>query len=484
MAVSRKKRSLSTFAILLAVLLLVAVATWLADGQSYTDPDTGEKAEVSGAALSDIIMAPIAGWHDAGDVIGFVFCLGAFLAIINETGALEAGVKVLVKKLRGREIVLVWVLMFVFSVGGTTYGMGEETVGFYILLAATMLTAGFDPIVGAATVLLGAGCGVLGSTINPFATGAAMAAAADAGVSVNMGIVYAEAVILWLATYFISALFVTRYAKRVRAGGGSILTGEQLGVCRTAYGASGGAEEYVRLTVPQKRVLWLFALSFVVMILGFIPWGSLSEGMYDSLGWSAFFSGSRLGDWWFDDAASWFLIMGIIIGVVGLKDRGRIIPCIISGFGDMIAVNLVIALARAATVIMNTTGLGTWIVEASVSALSASGLPAALFGALDYLLHIALSFLVPSSSGLASLSAPIVSPIVAGLGWSVETSIMINVAANGFVNLFTPTCGFIMGGLALARIPYESWLKWAGRLLAILGLTVGVILSFAMLILS
>ena len=362
--------------------------------------------------------------------------------------------------------------------------MGEETVGFYILLAATMLTAGFDPIVGAATVLLGAGCGVLGSTINPFATGAAIAAAADAEVSVNMGIVYAEAVILWLATYFISALFVTRYAKRVRAGGGSILTGEQLGVCRTAYGASGGTEEYVRLTVPQKRVLWLFALSFVVMILGFIPWGSLSEGMYDSLGWSAFFSGSRLGDWWFDDAASWFLIMGIIIGVVGLKDRGRIIPCIISGFGDMIAVNLVIALARAATVIMNTTGLGTWIVEASVSALSASGLPAALFGALDYLLHIALSFLVPSSSGLASLSAPIVSPIVAGLGWSVETSIMINVAANGFVNLFTPTCGFIMGGLALARIPYESWLKWAGRLLAILGLTVGVILSFAMLILS
>ena len=484
MAVSRKKRSLSTFSILLMVLLLVAVATWLADGQSYTDPGTGEKAEVSGAALSDIIMAPIAGWHDAGDVIGFVFCLGAFLAIVNETGALEAGVRVLVKKLHGRELALVWVLMFVFSIGGTTYGMGEETVGFYILLAATMLTAGFDPIVGAATVLLGAGCGVLGSTINPFATGAAIAAAADAGVSVNMGIVYAEAVILWLGTYFLSALFVTRYAKRVRAGGGSILTGEQLGACRAAYGASGGAEEHVRLTIPQKRVLWLFALSFVVMILGFIPWGNLSAGVYDSFGWSAFFSGSRLGDWWFDDAASWFLIMGIIIGVVGLKDSGRIIPCIISGFGDMIAVNLVIALARAATVIMNLTGLGTWIVEASVSALSASGLPPALFGALDYLLHIGLSFLVPSSSGLASLSAPIVSPIVAGLGWSVETSIMINVAANGFVNLFTPTCGFIMGGLALARIPYESWLKWAGRLLAVLGLTVGIILSFAMLILS
>ena len=103
---------------------------------------------------------------------------------------------------------------------------------------------------------------------------------------------------------------------------------------------------------------------------------------------------------------------------------------------------------------------------------------------LDYILHVGLSFLVPSSSGLAGLSSPIVSPIVAGMGWSVETSIMINVAANGFVNLFTPTCGFIMGGLALARIPYETWLKWAWKLLAVLFVTAGVILTAAMAILS
>ena len=158
--------------------------------------------------------------------------------------------------------------------------------------------------------------------------------------------------------------------------------------------------------------------------------------------------------------------------------------CIIRGFGDMISVNLVIALARATSVLMGISGLGTWLVEASVTALSASGLPAAVFGLLDYLLHIGLSFLVPSSSGLAGLSSPIVSPIVAGMGWSVETSIMINVAANGFVNLFTPTCGFIMGGLALARIPYEVWLKWAGKVLAVIGVAVGVILTAAMLLLS
>lgn len=477
----KKRRSISTFAILIVVLLLVSAATWLASGQTYTDAETGEQVAVVGAGLSDILMAPIGGWHDAGDVIGFVFCLGAFLSILNATDALETGIHVLVKKLHGKELALVWILMFLFSVGGTTYGMGEETVGFYILLAATMMAAGFDPLVGAATVLLGAGSGVLGSTINPFATGAAVAAA---GVDVNMGIVYVEAIILWLATYFISALFVTRYAKKVKEGKGSILTAGQLDECKKAYGSSSEIDANVKLTGRQKGVLVIFGLSFVVMILGFIPWGSLNEGIYNTLGFSSVLTGNGFGDWWFDDAATWFLLMGLLIGLIGLEDKSKLMPCIVAGFADMISVNLVIALARATTVIMSTTGLGTWLVEASVTALSASGLPAPAFGALDYLLHIGLSFLVPSSSGLASLSAPIVSPIVAGMGWSVETSIMINVAANGLVNLFTPTCGFIMGGLALARVPYETWLKWAGKLLAIIAVVAGVVLTVAMLVLS
>ena len=375
MAEKKKRRSISTFAILLAVLLVVSIVTWIASGQTYTgfDEETGEAVEmaVEGASLSDILMAPIAGWHDAGDVIGFVFCLGAFLSILNATGALETGIQVLVKKLKGKELVLVWILMFLFSVGGTTYGMGEETVGFYILLAATMMAAGFDPMVGAATVLLGAGTGVLGSTINPFATGAAVAAA---GVELNMGIVYVEAIILWLSTYVISALFVTAYARKVKDGKGSIFTAEQIGECKAAYGTSTEISDDVRLTGRQKGVLVVFALAFVVMILGFIPWEDLNEGIFNAFGFSGVLTGNPFGWWWFDDAATWFLLMGIIIGLIGLDDKSKMMPCIVAGFADMISVNLVIALARATTVIMTTTGLGTWLVEASVTALSASGL--------------------------------------------------------------------------------------------------------------
>ena len=476
-----KRRQISTFAILLCVLLLVAIATWLAQGNVYTDPETGTERTVTGASLGEILMAPVNGWHDAGDVIAFVFCLGAFLSIVTATGALETGIHVLVKKLRGKDIALIWLLMFVFSVGGTTFGMGEESVGFYILLAATMLAAGFDPLVGAATVLLGAGSGVLGSTINPFATGAAVAAA---GVAVNMGVLYALGLILWLVTYAIAALFVTRYARAVQAGKGSVLTAEQLSACRAAYGGSSEIDENVKLTGRQKLVLAIFGVSFAVMILGFIPWQELSTPVFHALGWSGFLTGSPFGQWWFDDAGTWFLLMGVVCGLVGLEDRSKLMRCIVSGFADMISVNLVIALARAATVLMDVSGLGTWLVEASVTALSTTGLPAAIFGVLDYLLHIGLSFLVPSSSGLAGLSAPIVSPVVRGMGWSVEASLMIGVAANGFVNLFTPTCGFIMGGLALARVPYESWLRWAAKALAVIGVVTGVILTAAMLILS
>lgn len=483
-AKKKAKRSLSTFAILLCVLLVVSIATWIAQGSTYTDAETGEAVAVTAASLSDILMAPIGGWHDAGDVIGFVFALGVFLSLLSGTGALETGIHVLVKKLHGKEMVLIWILMFLFSIGGTTYGMGEETVGFYILLAATMMAAGFDPMVGAATVLLGAGSGVLGSTINPFATGAAVDAAAAVGVHVNMGVLYVEGIILWLGTYVISALFVTGYAKKIKAGKGSILTAEQIAECKAAYGGADEIDDNVRLSGKQKVVLVLFALSFFVMILGFIPWGSLSEGMYNGLGWSSVLTGNQLGDWWFDDAATWFLLMGVIIGLIGIEDKRNFMKYVVNGFADMISVNLVIALARATTVIMSITGLGSWIVEASVTALSSSGLPAAVFGFLDYLLHVGLSFLVPSSSGLAALSAPIVSPIVAGMSWSVETSIMINVAANGFVNLFTPTCGFIMGGLALARVPWETWVKWAGKLLAVILVFAGVVLTLAMLFLS
>ena len=271
----KSRKSLGTFSILLIVLAVVSLVTIFMNGKSYVN-EAGEAVEVVGATLSQIIMAPVAGYHDASDVIGFVFCLGAFLALVNATGALEKGIHVLVKKLHGKETALIPVLMTLFSIGGTTYGMGEETVGFYILLAATMTAAGMDPLVGAAVVLLGAGTGVLGSTINPFATGAAVDAATSAGVEVNMGTVYLIGIVIWLVALIISIVYVMSYAKKVMNKNGSIFTSEQLDTCKAAYGKATEIEENPTLTGKQKLVLVIFAITFVVMILGFIP-GSIGE---------------------------------------------------------------------------------------------------------------------------------------------------------------------------------------------------------------
>lgn len=207
--------------------------------------------------------------------------LGGFLGMMTETGALDNGIAVLVQKLKGNEIMLIPVLMLIFSLGGTTYGMCEETVPFYALLAATMMAAGFDPMVGAATVLLGAGCGCLGSTVNPFAVGAAVDALTGVGIEVNQSIIIGLGAVLWIVTTAMSIVFVMNYAKKVKADKGStILSMQELKDAEEAHGkAASEVHKEVKLTGRQKGVLIAFAFTFVVMIVGFIPLADLNEGV-------------------------------------------------------------------------------------------------------------------------------------------------------------------------------------------------------------
>ena len=193
------------------------------------------------------------------------------------------------------------------------------------------------------------------------------------------------------------------------------------------------------------------------MIIGFIPWGEFGITFFD--GFTGWLTGAPLGSWWFYEAALWFLIMSIIIGIINKLGEKGIVDAFIDGADDMVGVILIIAVARGASVLMSVTYLDNYIVYNASDFLSK--LPEVIFVPLNYLLHIVLSILVPSSSGLASLSTPIVGPLAASLGYSTEVSVMTMVSANGLVNLITPTCGAIMGGLALAKIEYSTWFKWA-----------------------
>ena len=488
---AKKKRGMpSSFTILLALLAIVAVVTVIVSGTSG--------GAVTAARLSDFCTAPIKGFADALPVCLFVMILGGFLGMMTETGALDNGIAVLVQKLKGNEIMLIPVLMLIFSLGGTTYGMCEETVPFYALLAATMMAAGFDPMVGAATVLLGAGCGCLGSTVNPFAVGAAVDALTGVDIAVNQSIVIGLGAVLWLVTTVMSIVFVMNYAKKVKADKGStILSMQELKDAEEAHGkAASEVHKEVKLTGRQKGVLIAFAFTFVVMIVGFIPLADLNEGVanffdagavYDAdgnavvQGWSALITGLPIGQWYFDEASTWFFLMAILIGIIGGLSEKQIVNTFITGAADMMSVVLVIALARGISVLMASTGLDVFVLDAAANALA--GLSGVIFAPMSFLVYFGLSFLIPSTSGMATVSMPIMGPLAVKLGFSPEVMVMIFSAAIGVVNLFTPTSGAIMGGLALAKIEWTTWLKFALKLIVALSVVCAVILTVACVLL-
>lgn len=484
---AKKKRGMpSSFTILLALLAIVAVVTVIVSGTSG--------GAVTAARLSDFCTAPVKGFADALPVCLFVMILGGFLGMMTETGALDNGIAVLVQKLKGNEIMLIPVLMLIFSLGGTTYGMCEETVPFYALLAATMMAAGFDPMVGAATVLLGAGCGCLGSTVNPFAVGAAVDALTGVGIEVNQSIIIGLGAVLWIVTTAMSIVFVMSYAKKVKADKGStILSMQELKDAEEAHGkAASEVNKEVKLTGRQKGVLIAFAFTFVVMIVGFIPLADLNEGVanffdagavYDAdgnaivQGWSALITGLPIGQWYFDEASTWFFLMAILIGIIGGLSEKQIVNTFITGAADMMSVVLVIALARGISVLMASTGLDVYVLDAAANALA--GLSGVIFAPMSFLVYFGLSFLIPSTSGMATVSMPIMGPLAVKLGFSPEVMVMIFSAAIGVVNLFTPTSGAIMGGLALAKIEWTTWLKFALKLIVALSVVCAVILTIA-----
>lgn len=267
-----------------------------------------------------------------------------------------------------------------------------------------------------------------------------------------------------------SIFFVMNYAKKVKADKGStILSMQELKDAEEAHGkAASEVHKEVKLTGRQKGVLIAFAFTFVVMIVGFIPLADLNEGVanffdagavYDAdgnavvQGWSALITGLPIGQWYFDEASTWFFLMAVLIGIIGGLSEKQIVNTFITGAADMMSVVLVIALARGISVLMANTGLDVFVLDAAANALA--GLSGVIFAPMSFLVYFGLSFLIPSTSGMATVSMPIMGPLAVKLGFSPEVMVMIFSAAIGVVNLFTPTSGAIMA--------VSPWPRSSGR---------------------
>lgn len=445
----KKFRMPTAYTILFLLLILVAAATWLIPAGSYDHGADGvpaagtyHRVEPTPQGAGDVALAPFRGFYDAVDVAVFILMVGGFLGVVMRTGAIDAGVSHVIGLLGGREIWLIPVLMLLFSLGGTSFGMWEETMAFYPLLIPVFVSAGYDPLVGIAVVLLGSGAGVMASTVNPFATGIA---SGFAGASLGDGLGTRLAM---LAVFDAAAIwYVMRYAARIRSHPERSLT-----ACFSQKFQRPAGGDVPMLTGRRKLVLAVFALVFLVMIYAVIP--------FDELGLPL----PALG-WWFPELSGLFLAGGLLIGLVYGLGEADTAEAFVAGAADLIGVAFIIGISRGVTVLMNGGQITDTVLHWGEQALEGAG--SVLFVALVYLIYLPLSILIPSSSGLATLSIPIVAPL--GRFAGVDPALIVTAfqAASGLVNLVTPTAAVVMGALAFGGVPYDRWVRFVWKLLLI-----------------
>lgn len=482
-AEKKKKKQLSSFSILFIIIIVLGIITQFLKGQTFTPTipsgGTEEVSKVVGASLADVVMSPFNGFKDAIEICVFILVLGGFLNIITRTGALEAGIQKVVEKLKGNELVIIPILMFLFSIGGSTYGMAEETIPFYSLLGATMVAAGFDTIVATGTVMLGAGAGVIGSTVNPFATGVAMDALRGINIQPNAGLIIGIGAVLWALTTAFCIFWVMSYAKKVKKDKGSTILSLQEREDMDATFLKED-EQKVQFTGKHKAILWVFAFTFIVMIVSLIPWPDFGIKIFD--GWTAFLTGESFGNWYFGDLAMWFFIMSIVISLINRFSEEEIINYFVEGAQDILSVVLIIVVARGVSVLMSETHLDLFILDRAANALG--GLSPILFVIGAFVLYLLLSFLIPSTSGLAYVSIPVMGALAHNIGLSADVMVMIFVSGCGIVNLITPTSGVVMGGLQITKVNYSTWTKFMFKPLIVIGVMNLIILIASMMLLS
>ncbi len=447
----------SAYTILFLLIALVAIGTWVvpagkyervaseALGKDVPVPGTYQTVEATPQNIVDVFLAPISGFYNpdsyqaqAIDVALFVLFIGGFLGVVTKTRAIDVGIERAMSKLKGHENRMIPILMALFAAGGTSYGMAEESLAFYSLLIPVMLAAKYDSVVAVATILLGSGIGVLGSTINPFAT---VIASNAAGIAFTDGL-YLRLFIL-IAGWAICSFYVMRYAAMVKDDPSKSIVYDKRAEIDAQFGKDAELHPDLRLTTSQSIVLVIFALTFVIMI-----WGVSSQG------------------WWMAKMSALFLAASIVVGIIAKMGEKGFTDAFVDGARDLLGVALVIGIARGIVVVMDAGNMTDTILHAGESSLS--GLSPVAFINSMFAIELGMSFFVPSSSGLAVLTMPVMAPLADFSGVDRALVVTAYQSANGLVNLFNPTFAVVMGALAIGKVPYERWLKFIWPLLLIL----------------
>lgn len=445
----KKFRLWHVYTIIAALLVVVTILTWIVPSGQYerTEVD-GREVTVAGTytpvdkitvdadgnevdlrqGVFDLLMAPTEGIQGAVDVVAFVFIVGGSFGIITKTGAIEAGMKRLVAKLKGNDVLIIPISMILFSLGGTAFGMSEETLPFFAIFVPIMISMGFDTFTAFMVCFLGPNVGYMAGVINPFNT---LVAQGIVGITGNPQLWLR--CIYWVVLTAAAIFFVMRYALRVRKNPKNSIVYEEDYLKRADNAAEGGLEN-TAFTGRQKGVLVVFLGGMILMI-----WGLITQG------------------WYMNELSGIYLAMGILSGIVGGLNEHQIAEEFVQGMKDFAYAAIIIGLARAVLVILE----GGMVIDTVlyVLATALADVPPAVYSVLLYVFLAVLSLLVPSSSGFAALTMPIIGPLTELMGLNIQAAVTGVDMANKLANTFSPMCGVMVAGLAICGVPIAKWWK-------------------------
>lgn len=400
-------------------------------------PNTYVKLDGKAQGFKELIIAPISGIAESIDIIIFVLILGGIVGIVNKTGTFNIAMKAISQKTKGKEFSLVIISFIFFAAGGTIFGFWEETIPFYAILMPLFLINNFDPLVPMATIFLGSAVGCMFSTVNPFST---IIASNAAGISFNEGLKFRFVALIIFS--MISLLYIHRYIKKVKENSNNSLVIEEQEEIREKFLKDYSQETNIKFDWRKKIILFLFIFQFIVMI-----WGVSSLG------------------WWFQEAAAMFFGVAIIIMFLSGLSEKEAVNGFISGASEVVGVTLIIGLARAINIIMENGMISDTLLFYSSNVVAEMG--KGLFSIAMLLIFAFLGIFIPSTSGLAVLSMPILAPLADTVGLSRAVVVDAFSWGQGVILFITPT-GLIFVVLQIVGIPYNKWLKFVMPLMVII----------------
>ena len=470
-----KFKTPDTFTVCFFLLVIVAVLTWVIPGGAYeyVDPNadklqpiagTYEPAESHPQGVFDVLQSPIQGFYDSVDIILYTLIIGGFMTIVLKTGAIDAGIGRVLKRLNGREKLLIPILMCLFALGGITFGMMEETLPFFPVVIPIFLAAGYDTLTGIAVVKIGAVLGCMGSLANPFAV---VIASNFAGISIGDGILVR--IILLLIYMPVGIFFVMRYAEKVRKNPELSLVHENQEEMRRKFlGSTDSSSALPEFTTKRKVVLILFAVTFVIMLWGIIPFSEFGITFIPTL------------NWWFGELATVFMTAAIIIGVYAGFSQKELVQTFMQGAKDLLEVAIIIGVSRGISVLMDDAMVTDTILHAGEMVLQS--VSSVTFSVATYIFYFLFSFVLGSSSGLATLTMNITAPLADFAGVARHIVVTAFSSANTLVTILSPACGILMGVLAMCDIPLGKWYRYIGKMVAVLMIVSIAVIGVASLI--